>query len=66
MISFEPLWRTLKEKGMKKGDLQNSAQLSSAIIAKMAKNESVTLDVVDRICKELQVSIEDVVTIIND
>lgn len=66
MISFEPLWRTLKEKGLKKGGLQKSAQLSSATFAKMAKNESVTLDVIDRVCRELKVSINQVVTIADD
>ena len=61
MISFDPLWQTLKAKGINKGDLQKLTGLSSTTIAKIGKNESVTLDVVDRICEALKVPIYDVV-----
>lgn len=66
MISFDPLWQTLKAKGMNKGDLQKLTGLSSTTIAKIGKNESVTLDVVDRICKALKVPIYDVVESIQE
>ena len=61
MISFDPLWQTLKAKGINKGDLQKLTGLSSTTIAKIGKNESVTLDVVDRICEALKVPIYDAV-----
>lgn len=63
MITFDPLWQTLKAKELNKGDLQKLSKLSSATIAKLSKNESVTLDVVDRIASVLQVPIYDVVEI---
>ena len=66
MISFDPLWRTLKAKYMNKGDLQKLTGLSSATIAKLSKNESITLDVVDRIAVALKVPIYDVVEIISE
>lgn len=66
MISFDPLWRTLKAKYMNKGDLQKLTGLSSATIAKLSKNESITLDVVDRIAVALKVQIYDVVEIIEN
>ena len=46
---------------MNKGDLQKLTGLSSSTIAKLSKNEVVKLDVVDRICETLKVSIYDVV-----
>lgn len=55
MISFDPLWQTLKAKGINKRDLQKLTGLSSTTIAKIGKNESVTLDVVDRIATALKV-----------
>lgn len=66
MISFDPLWQTLKAKGMNKGDLQKLTGLPSTTIAKIEKNESVTLDVVDRICEALKVPIYDVVESIQE
>lgn len=61
MISFEPLWKTLKSRNLNKTELQKMTALSSATIAKLSKNESVTLDVVDRICGALECDISDVV-----
>ena len=63
MITFDPLWRTLKAKEMNKGDLQKITGFSSSTMAKLSKNEVVKLDVVDRICTGLQVPIYDVVEI---
>lgn len=66
MITFDPLWRTLKSKEMNKGDLQKLTGLSSSTIAKLSKNEVVKLDVVDRICEALKVPISDVVESIQE
>lgn len=63
MITFDPLWRTLHTRSMNKGDLQKLTKLSSTTIAKLAKNEVVKLDVVDRICAALACQIQDVVEI---
>ena len=64
MITFNPLWKTLQNKHMNKGDLQKMTGLSSATIAKLSKNEVVKLNIVDRICEALQVPIYDVVEIV--
>ena len=67
MITFDPLWRTLKAEEMNKGDLQKLTGLSSATIAKLSKDgNTVMLDVVDRISKALEVPIYDVVEAVED
>ena len=63
MISFDPLWVTLKTKGLNKGELQKLTGFSSSTIAKLSKNEVVKFDIVERICEKLDVPIEDVVEI---
>ena len=63
ILSYDPLWKTLKTKKMKKQDLQNAAQLSKGTITKMGKDESVTLDVIVRICNALDCDIVDVVEV---
>lgn len=50
-----------KAREMNKGDLQKLTGLSSTTIAKIRKNESVTLDVVELICEALKVPIYDFV-----
>lgn len=64
MISFDPLWRTLKSRNLNKGDIQKMTGLSSSTMAKLSKNEVVKLDVVDRIATALEVPIYDVVEIL--
>jgi len=66
LIPFDPLWATLKAKGLNKGGLQKVTGLPSSTMAKLSKNEVVKLDVVERICTALEVPIHDVVMILPD
>lgn len=66
MISYTPLWHTLINKGMNKGDLKNMTGLSFGTIASMGKNEPVNLKQIDRICKALNCGISDVIEYIPD
>ena len=65
-ISFDPLWKMLIDKRMSKTELTKATGLSKATIAKMGKNESVSLDVIGRICDELKCSVSDVIEITSD
>lgn len=51
---------------MKKKDLKDKAELSTATMAKLGKNESVSLDVLVRICKVLNCEIGDIVEIVEN
>lgn len=62
-ITYNNLWKTLIDRGINKGNLCEKVGISSSTVAKMAKGESVTLTVIERICKELQCEIKDVVEI---
>lgn len=61
MISFVPLWITLAKKKMRKKDLYSI--VSSSTVAKMGKDEYVSLEVVDKICLALDCQISDVIMI---
>ena len=65
-ISYNRLWKLLIDNHMKKKDLKEKAELSTATMAKLGKNESVSLDVLVRICKVLNCEIGDVVEIVKD
>ena len=62
-ISYNNLWKTLIDRGINKSELCEKVGISSSTVAKMAKGESVTLTVIERICRELQCEIKDVVEI---
>lgn len=63
MISYNPLWKTLIDKNMKKMDLVKLAGISNGTLAKLGKDESVSLNIIDKICIALECNICDVVEI---
>lgn len=64
-VSYNNLWKTLIDKGINKSELCEKVKISSSTMAKMTKGEPVTLTVLEKICKELDCGIEDVVEIKN-
>lgn len=63
-VSYNKLWKLLIDKEMKKTDLRVAAGISSGTLAKLGKNESVTTDVLVRICHVLNCDIGDIVEVI--
>ena len=66
MISYNPLWHTLLDRGMNKGDLKDATGLSYGTMASMGKNEPVSMDTMDKICKALHCNIGDVMDFVSD
>jgi len=60
-FSYDPLWKLLIDRKMTKEDLRTKIKTSPATIAKMGKGENVALEVIDRICSELDCRIEEVI-----
>ena len=54
-VSYKKLFKLLIDRGMKKKDLQEAADLSPAAVTKLAKDEYVRLDVLVRVCCALGV-----------
>lgn len=60
MISYKPLHRLLRDRGMGWEELRIEMGFSSATLAKLRRNVPVSLETIDRICRHLQCRIEDV------
>ena len=58
--SYKKLWKLLIDKDMKKKDLRALTGLSSSTIAKMTKNETVSTDVLVKICAVLNCDVGDI------
>jgi putative transcriptional regulator len=65
-VSYNKLWKMLIDKKMKKKDLMNVAEISTSTLAKMGKDQQVSMDVISRICKSLECNIGDVMDILPD
>lgn len=60
-ISYTPLWKLLIDRQMNKTDLKELSGISSNVIAKMGKNQYVSLESIEKICAALECEIGDVV-----
>ena len=65
-ISYNGLWKLLIDKNLKKGDLIERLEISSSTIAKMTKNEAVSLRILEKICRELDCDFVDIVHYVKD
>ena len=66
IANYKKLWKLLIDKDMKKKDLAQLAKISNTSIAKMGRNENVTVDVLVKICTALHCEIGDIVEITPD
>ena len=62
-ISYNRLWKLLIDKGMTKTQLREKANISTVTLAKLGKNETVSMDILLRICKELDCEFDEIVEI---
>ena len=65
-FSYKPLWKQLIDKGMNKVQLRDALKLSPSTLAKLGRDEPVSMDVLDRICAYLHCSLSDVVERVPD
>ena len=60
--NYNKLWKLLIDKNMKKMDLLQAVEMSPNTLAKLGRNEDVSMEVLRRICKYLNCDIGDVVS----
>lgn len=59
-VDYVRLWKLLLDKGMKRTDLKAEAGISSNILAKLGKNEYVSMETMEKLCTSLECNIEDI------
>ena len=65
-ISYDKLWKLLIDKKMKRIELKNATGISSSSLAKLGKDENVSMEVLKKICKALDCNIGDIMDILPD
>lgn len=65
-ISYKKLWKLLIDKDMNKTDLRLATGVSTATMARLSKDEPVTMDVLVRMCKSLDCNVGDIVDVVSD
>lgn len=65
-ISYKKLWKLLIDKDMLKKDLAEQAGISSVSMAKLGKNESISTEIIVKVCKALDCDTSDIMEIEKD
>lgn len=65
-ISYNKLWKLMIDKGLNKTRLREEAKISSNAMAKLGRNETVQVEVLAKICKHLDCTMDDIMEVIID
>ncbi|MDT3844070.1 MAG: helix-turn-helix transcriptional regulator [Bacillota bacterium] len=61
MITFDPLWETLKNKNISQYSLIKDYKFSTGTLDALRQNRSITLNTLNDICNILECNIDDVI-----
>ena len=65
-FDYRKLWKILIDRNMTKKDLMGVTSITAATMAKMGKGLPVSMEVLGRICKALDVNLGDIVDYVGD
>lgn len=65
-ISYNKLWKLLVDKKMSKADLRKAAGIAPNTMTRLRRDEEVSLTVLNKICRTLDVDIGDVMEFVPD
>lgn len=60
-FSYDKLWKKLIDKKMNKTELQEAIQTTPRTIARMGRNENVSLETLEKICKLFKCDINEII-----
>ena len=64
MISYNKLWKLLIDKGMNKSELRMLTGMSTSSLAKLGKNEPVSMVILLKICSTLDCDFGDIMEVV--
>ncbi len=65
-VCYDKLWKQLIDRKMNKGDLRVKAGMGPSTLAKLGKEEKISMDVIMRICEALNCDVGDIMEIMPD
>lgn len=65
-LSYNKLWKILIDKNMNKIQLKGAIGIGPGTLSKLSKNQRVSMEVLEKICKELNCNFGDIVDYIKE
>lgn len=66
MITYEPLWKTLKRKGISQYDLLTKHRMSRGTLDNLKHNRSITINTLNDLCTMLDCDVTDIILYTKD
>lgn len=64
LISYNKLFKLMIDKGIKKTELAKMADISQTTLAKLSKNQYVSMDVLVKICDSLDCTFDEIIELV--
>lgn len=65
-IQYNKLWKLLIDRKIRKTELQKAAGVSANVMARLGKDEYISMESVEKICAALDCSADDILEFITD
>lgn len=65
-ICYDKLWKLLIDNKMKRTDLMHEANISSNVLARLGREEPVSMESIGKICGLLGCTVDDILEIVHD
>ncbi|MBQ6601978.1 MAG: helix-turn-helix transcriptional regulator [Eubacterium sp.] len=62
-VSYQKLWKKMTEQQLSKTELTHLAGISTNAMAKLGRNEDVRVNILEKLCRTLQCTFDDLVEI---
>ncbi|MEE0884845.1 MAG: helix-turn-helix transcriptional regulator [Faecalimonas sp.] len=63
--TYKKLWKLLIDKEIKKSELQKQAEISGNVLARLNRDEYVSMESLEKICKVLKCDIGDIIEFVD-
>ena len=58
---YDPFWKLVKSQNMTKMDVMEELDITSSTLARLSKNENVSMRILDKICNKFDCDVKDVI-----
>lgn len=65
-VSYNRLWKMLIDKNMKRIEMQYLTGISGNILARMGNNQYVSMETIEKICKKLDCTVDEMLEFTDD
>lgn len=64
-VSYNKLWKLMIDQDLNKTQLKDKAQFSTNAVAKLGKNEAVSMETLEKICRTLNCDVGDIMEFVD-